>query len=141
MKRFLLASHGPLADAMLESAALIGGKSLLASFSAIGVAMEDSTEKIHGEIERMFADFGEEDEIIALTDCCGGNITNILTEYVGIRNLHIVTGMNLGMVLEAGFSDGEASAEELEGRLRLMGQEGIRYVNAELDSGRMEDEI
>ena len=141
MRRFLLASHGPLAQAMLESAALIGGKSLLESFFVIGVAWEDSTEKIRSEIEHIFSGFDQNDEIMALTDCCGGNVTNILTEYVGVRNLHIVTGMNLGMVLEAGFSDKEILAEELAGRLRHMGKEGIRYINAELSPEKTEDEI
>ena len=97
MRHFLTASHGPLAGAILKSAAFIGGEDVIAGVSVIEVMMEDSGDTIRERVESVFSAYGEEDEIIAMTDVFGGNVTNILTEYIGRRRLHLITGMNLAM--------------------------------------------
>lgn len=141
MRRFVLASHGPLSAAILSSAGLIAGSNAFADFGCIQVAMEDSGETIREAIDRIFSAYAPEDEIVALTDVAGGNVTNILTEYVGKRSLHIVAGMNLGMVLEAGFSAEDTPAAELVETLVDMGKTGVKYINAALGGQITEDEI
>lgn len=141
MRHFIVASHGPLSGAILKSAALIAGEETFHNFTAIQVTMEDSGDEIRRTVDQIFFGFAPEDEIIALTDVIGGNVTNILTEYVKIRNLHIVAGMNLGMVLEAGFSDESTPAAMLADSLLSMGKTGIRYINAVMNEESMEDEI
>lgn len=141
MRYFIVASHGPLSTAILESASLIAGKETFRNFRAIYVTMQDSPENIRQTVDNCMVDFPEEAEIIALTDVFGGSVTNILTEYIQSRNLHIVTGMNLGMVIDAGFSDAETSTEELIEALIHTGQMGIRCVNSEIDNSKLEDEI
>ena len=141
MRHFIIASHGPLSAAILKSASLIAGEDILRRFACIQVAMEDSGDRIRQICEGLFAGWEAEDEGIALTDVIGGNVANILMEYTGSRKLHIVVGMNLGMVLEAGFSEETTPAENLAQSLAAMGQAGIRYLNAAMDEGREEDEI
>lgn len=141
MRYFIVASHGPLSTAILESASLIAGKETFRNFRAIYVTMQDSPENIRQTVDNCMVDFPEEAEIIALTDVFGGSVTNILTEYIQSRNLHIVTGMNLGMVIDAGFSGVETSTEELIEALIHTGQRGIRCVNSEIDNNELEDEI
>ena len=122
MRHFLTASHGPLAG-------------------AIEVLMEDSGDTIRERVESVFLAYGEEDEIIAMTDVFGGNVTNILTEYIGRRRLHLITGMNLAMVLEALLSDPSMDTEALVDRLCRSGREGVKHVNCLMEEKGEEEEI
>ena len=141
MRHLLTASHGPLAGAVLKSAAFIGGDSLVADVAAIEVGMEDSAEEIRARIESVFKTYGPEDEIIAMADVFGGNVANILTEYIGRRKLHLITGMNLAMVLEAILSDPAMEAEELAARLCEAGRDGVKHVNCLMEENSEEEEI
>jgi mannose/fructose-specific phosphotransferase system component IIA len=139
MRHFLTASHGPLAGAILKSAAFIGD--VIAGVSVIEVMMEDSGDTIRERVESVFSAYGEEDEIIAMTDVFGGNVTNILTEYIGRRRLHLITGMNLAMILEALLSDPSMDTETLVDRLCRSGREGVKHVNYLMEEKGEEEEI
>ena len=147
MRHFLTASHGPLAGAILKSAAFIGGEDVIAGVSVIEVMMEDSGDTIRERVESVFSAYGEEDEIIAMTDVFGGNVTNILTEYIGRRRLHLITGMNLAMILEALLSDPSMDTETLVDRQALVdqlcrsGREGVKHVNYLMEEKGEEEEI
>ena len=89
----------------------------------------------------MFSAYGEEDEIIAMTDVFGGNVTNILTEYIGRKRLHLITGMNLAMVLEALLSDPSMDTQALVDQLCRSGREGGKHVNCLMEEKGEEEEI
>lgn len=141
MRRFLTASHGPLSEAILKSASMIAGEEAFSGFRSISVTMSDSRETVMGMIDQVFSQYDPEDEIIAITDVFGGSITNALTEYIPLRKLHIVAGMNLPLMLEAGFSEEDTPVEELVKALQATGQGQILYVNGMADPEREEDEI
>lgn len=140
MRYFMTASHGPLAGAILRSAEFIGGKDLTSRVHVIEVQMEDSAESIHRRIGEIFSHLEENDEMVAMTDVFGGNVTNILTEYLD-KNLFIITGMNLAMVLEALLSDPAEETENLVDRLCQSGCEGVKCVNKLLGKKDEEEEI
>lgn len=129
MRHFLIASHGTLSQSILQSAALIAGEKGMSNFMHIGVELNDSREKVRDIIDKALKTWQPEDEILVLTDVIGGNVTNILSEYIDVRNLHIITGMNLGMVLEVIFSDENTPIDELAETIVSMGKMGIKYVN------------
>ncbi|MFU7516794.1 PTS sugar transporter subunit IIA [Clostridium sp. HCS.1] len=136
-----MASHGPLSSAIIASATLIGGESTFCKFSSIQVEMSDSSEHIKNVIENQLSKYNIDDEIIALTDIFGGNITNILAEYIRSYKIYILTGMNLGMVLEAGLSDESIPVEELINSLLQFGSQGICFVNDIAKKSEEENEI
>lgn len=129
MRRFLIASHGHLSSAILQSASMIAGKNRTNSCVHIGVEQDDSRDKVKDRINQVLDAWNTDDEILVLTDIIGGNVTNILCEQIKVRNLHIITGMNLGMVLEALFAEEETPIEELAEDIVAMGKTGIKYVN------------
>ena len=51
MRYFIVASHGPLSTAILESASLIAGKETFRNFRAIYVTMQDSPENIRQTVD------------------------------------------------------------------------------------------
>ena len=60
MRHFLTASHGPLAGAILKSAAFIGGEDVIAGVGVIEVLMEDSGDTIRERVESVFSAYGED---------------------------------------------------------------------------------
>ncbi|MDP4109167.1 MAG: hypothetical protein Q8878_03960 [Bacillota bacterium] len=139
MRHFLIASHGPLSQAILDSASLVSGRK--GEFVSIGVEMNDSRETVRGRVNKALSGWPPEDEILALTDIIGGNVTNILTDYIKSRNLNIITGVNLGMVLEALFSDRDIPMEELVESIVSMGRAGIKHINSLLIENNEEDAV
>ena len=134
MFRLLVASHGPLSKAIVESAALIAGEEAVKDIKTISITMSTSYEETKELIDQAFMCYGHDDYILALTDVYGGSITRVLSEYVGIRNLHIITGINLGMLLEALFAKDMNGKDELITYLMKNGKDGIQYVNDDLQN-------
>ncbi len=134
MFRLLVASHGPLSKAIVESAALIAGEEAVKDIKTISITMSTSYEETKELIDQAFMCYGHDDYILALTDVYGGSITRVLSEYVGIRNLHIITGINLGMLLEALFAKDMYGKDELITYLMKNGKDGIQYVNDDLQN-------
>lgn len=134
MFRLLVASHGPLSKAIVESAALIAGEEAVKDIKTISITMSTSYEETKELIDQAFMCYGHDDYILALTDVYGGSITRVLSEYVGIRNLHIITGVNLGMLLEALFAKDMYGKDELITYLMKNGKDGIQYVNDDLQN-------
>lgn len=135
MRRIVIASHGPLADGIVTSAGIIAGQENIMNIDTISIDLETSIQEAKEKIEKIFSGYDSNDEILALTDVYGGSITTVLCEYVGIRRLHIVTGINLGMLLEAIFM--KNSFDKIEDLIRhITGEaiEGINYVNVKLSS-------
>lgn|GEM_PF-4886724 len=134
MFRLLVASHGPLSKAIVESAALIAGEEAVKDIKTISITMSTSYEETKELIDQAFMCYGHDDYILALTDVYGGSITRVLSEYVGIRNLHIITGVNLGMLLETLFAKDMYGKDELITYLMKNGKDGIQYVNDDLQN-------
>lgn len=134
MIQIITASHGPLSEAIIKSASIIAGSNKTKNLRCIQITMETTLEEIRNQINEILDSFDETDEILALTDVFGGSITRVITEYIGVRKLHIITGMNLGMLLEALFVKDNFSIEELVDYLLHSGKEGIKCVNAELNN-------
>lgn len=140
MRRIIVASHGPLAIGIVASAGIIAGQESIKDIDTISVDLTTSVQEAKEKIERLFFKYDSDDEILALTDVYGGSITTVLCEYVGIRRLHIVTGINLGMLLETIFV--KNSFDKIDDLIRhITGQaiEGINYVNAKLSSDKGEE--
>ena len=134
MFRLLVASHGPLSKAIVESAALIAGEEAVKDIKTISITMSTSYEETKELIDQAFMCYEHDDFILALTDVYGGSITRVLSEYVGTRNLHIITGVNLGMLLEALFAKDMYGKDELITYLMKNGKDGIQYVNDDLQN-------
>jgi PTS system fructose subfamily IIA component len=96
--KYLLASHGPLAKAAIESAQMIVGA--VDNLQAVTVSIDSTLESTIDEIKKIL-DSCKNEEWIIITDIIGGTPFNasyrILDEY---SNILLVTGLNLPMLLE-----------------------------------------
>lgn len=140
--KIITASHGPLSRAIVESASLIVGKDLSMEIPFISIEMSTSKDDAQREIDRIFKSFAPDDDVLALTDVYGGSITKFLAENIGIRRLYVISGVNLGMLLEAYFMKDSMDINELVDHLLSTGKDGICYVNSLMDfSSKGADEI
>lgn len=140
MKRIIIASHGLLCEGILNTGKMIAGEDALKDIKTISICMKDSHNDVKERIDGILTEYGINDEILALTDVYGGSITSVLTEYIGKRNIHIITGVNLGMLLEACFMLEQMDFNDLIPYLLDQGKSAIHYVNEELSCAK-EDEI
>lgn len=134
MVQIIVASHGPLSVSIVKSASLITGSSSVADIKTISITMETSVEEARKAVETVLGSFDENDEILALTDIYGGSITRVISEYIGLRKIDVITGVNLGILLEAILMKDTLEYDELVNYLIENGKNGIRHINTELES-------
>lgn len=97
MLRFVLASHGKLAEGMRDSIHLILGKSVdIRTICAYTQGPDD----VIKEIEQIFDAFSEEDKIIVMTDLFGGSVSSAFASLLPKRKFWLITGISLGLVAE-----------------------------------------
>lgn len=95
---FILASHGNLAEGLKNTIGMLYGnqENILAYGLHDGENVEDICKSIKEEILESDAE-----KIVAITDLPGGSVNNNLMELIGLRgNFYLVSGMNVGLVLE-----------------------------------------
>ena len=122
--QLILASHGPLAGAFLQSAELVTGMRP-PSCHVLTMSLETSQEEVVRELDELFASFGPDEDVLALTDVFGGSITNILVEYSAEHPMRIVAGASFPMVLEALLSKPSKCTDGFVDGLVKVGRDGV----------------
>lgn len=97
MLKFVLASHGKMAEGIRDSIHLILGEAVkLHTICAYSQGPDDVTK----EIEKLFHNFNTEDDIIVMTDLFGGSVNSAFVSLLSKRRFWLVTGISLGLVTE-----------------------------------------
>ena len=127
MVKIILVTHGHLAQEMLETAAQIIGKPSDEGLAAFSVTAASSVEKEAAKLHEMLQSCTE--GAVILTDIFGGSTTNIsLTASKDLPNCHVITGLNLSMLLTALNSRKKLSAKELAEKIEADGKRAV--INA-----------
>jgi PTS system N-acetylgalactosamine-specific IIA component len=119
--RIVIAGHGTLPAALLSTAELICGP--IADISAVGLAATDTPDHY---AEALRAAIGHDHRrVLVLADLLGGTPFN-LASAIARRSPRVVcvSGVNLGMAVEAALTDGDLTDEVVE-RLLEAGTDGI----------------
>lgn len=127
MVKIVLVTHGQLAKEMLETAALIIGKPADDGFATFAVTTAASVEKEAAKLKALLETC--QDGSVILTDIFGGSATNIsLTASKDLTNCHVITGLNLSMLLTAINSRKKLNAKELAEKIESDGKRAV--INA-----------
>lgn len=102
MRTYILASHGELASGILDSAKMIIGK--LPDTEVFCMGIENNPEEIARDVEKII-DKKKDNDIIIITDVIGGSVHMALMNLAKYEKVHIISGMNLTLVLELFLSD------------------------------------
>lgn len=104
MRIIILASHGELAKGMLDSVSMIIGNDK--GIEAYGLSASHHPSEMKQQIEQRI-DASPDDEFIILSDLLGGSVNNALMELCVKEKVHVVCGMNLGLVISIAMAGDE----------------------------------
>lgn len=126
MRRILVVSHGNLAAGLHHTAQMIMGEQQNITHYALqpGGYPEDVLCCIQNEI-----DAHKEDEYIILTDLLGGSICNTLMQLAQLPNIHVVSGMNVCMLLSVAMADLSTPTNYVVEKAILEAKKNIMYIN------------
>jgi fructoselysine and glucoselysine-specific PTS system IIA component len=125
-RKFLIATHGALASGFRSSLEMIAGAG--DSVHLIQAYLDES-KPVNEELANLFGSTGSEEEWVVFSDLLGGSITNQLIQAAAGKNVHIIAGFNLPLLLEVVLSDPE---EPIGGILEAAidrAREQLVYVN------------
>jgi fructoselysine and glucoselysine-specific PTS system IIA component len=126
MRKFLIATHGQFARGIKSSLEIIIGQTenLFLIEAYVG-----ENKGIESEMEAILENIGEGDELIIFTDLLGGSITNQVVRSTQGRNVHVVSGFNLALVIEVIMAGADMAAPEVIESAIANAKEQMAYVN------------
>jgi fructoselysine/glucoselysine PTS system EIIA component len=152
-RKFLIATHGALASGFRSSLELIAG----AGDSVVLLqAYLDDSKPVDEELARIFARAGDgveagagdgvgtggvadgtgdglkagaDEEWVVFSDLLGGSITNQLVQAAAGKNVHIIAGFNLPLLLEMVLADPEEPISSILETAIDRAREQLVYVN------------
>lgn len=130
MRHYVLASHAYLSKGLASALELIIGRQQnLKYYCAYVDEAEAGQEHFKDILLRDLEALPPEDEVIVMTDMFGGSVNNELMELIRRRNTHLVTGVNLALVIGLLTGDEEEPAGELISRMVAEAREAMLYCN------------
>jgi len=97
LRKILLASHGKFADGIYDSLQMIMGEQKRVSTLC---AFVDRKTDLKKEIEEIISSLSEHEELIVITDIFGGSVNNLFMQYVSKSRIHLISGLNLPLLIE-----------------------------------------
>ena len=127
-KKVILVSHGKLSEGMMHSVQMITGKN--EALSCYGMMPGEHYSIIVDAIEKE-AKANLEIQYIIIADLFGGSVCNGCTSLTNLPNVKLVSGMNMGLVIEMVLAQAPVSDEMIAEGLASC-KEGITYISNDL---------
>ena len=128
MTKILFVSHGDLSRAMISSAEMIAGSQGKA-IEAIGLYVNENPELLEQKI-RDFLNDNRGEEILVFTDLVSGTPFNVVGSLMQEYSFGHMSGINLGLLLEALLLREEMTVQQLLDHLTEAFPSSVMNVNA-----------
>ncbi len=125
-RKFLIATHGTLASGIKSSLDIIIGAM---EHVFLMQAYVDENSQVETELREILNQVSDDDELIVFTDILGGSITNQVLQHAQQSNMHIISGVNLPLVIEVMLADAETPVDELIEAAISNAKDQMVYVN------------
>jgi PTS system mannose-specific IIA component len=125
----LVVSHEPLGTALIRCTRHVFGR-LPPQLAALDVVPDEDPEAAAAGARDLLARINDGSGAVVFTDCWGATPSRIAAQLVEPRRVHLLTGVNLPMLLKA-ITLRRSPIEELVGQLVATGQGSIRLVPKE----------
>ena len=139
MYQFIIATHGLFAEGIKNSIEIILGK--FENLSTLS-CYTDYNFNLKKEIDEILKKYNNK-EVIVITDIFGGSVNNLFMEEIPLnKNIHLITGLNLPLVLNLlGEQENYLIPEELIQNSMEISSDAVKYCNLELiKTSKNEDE-
>ena len=129
MRKFLIATHGTLASGIQNALRIITGEidrvMVIDAFAG--------PENPVNQIQIYFDQLNDQDEVIILTDLPGGSVNQMLIRYVKRPQPHLVSGVNLSLVLALILDPGEMDTCSLIRQAIPEARQQMLYINEKVE--------
>lgn len=126
MRKFLIATHGAFSKGIRSSLDLIIGD----TYNTFLIqAYLDENNTVEDELATILATITADDELVIFTDLLGGSVNNIMLQNALRENVHIVSGINLPLVIEVILGDADIPVIEIIEDALVKAKEQMVYVN------------
>lgn len=136
MRKFLIAAHGSFSSGIKSSLDIIIGK--MENVFIID-AYVDGNKSIEDELNAILVNVQADDELLVFSDLMGGSITNQILRYGLRENVHVVSGMNLPLLIDIMLADADTPVKEVIENAISIAREQVVYVNTEINKGKDHD--
>ncbi len=130
MRKFLITAHGTFSSGIKSSLDIIIGRT--ENVFVIN-AYVDSNASIEEDLNAVLRNVSTDDELIVFTDLLGGSITNQVLRYALRENVHVVSGINLPLVIEVMLASEEEPVEKIIEGAIASAREQVTYVNKSMN--------
>lgn len=138
MNKILLASHGPLAKAIKDTAEFLMGENENVQYMCAYV--DEESKDISQMIDRWEGERKREDTWIVVTDIFGGSVNNEFMTRAGKGQFYLLTGMNLPLLLSLWTEEEAVDEGKIESIIETS-REAVLFCNPLLSLGKeAEDE-
>lgn len=128
MRQYILASHGLFSKGILDSIKMIVGDKK--NVSVIAAYTEENSD-IKNQISSLINSISPEDEIVVCTDVFGGSINNEFMNYLHKKNFHLITGINLPLLINLFLNEEEEIYKVIKESVE-QAKEALIYCNEKL---------
>lgn len=129
-RKLIVATHGNFASGIMTSVELICGKS---EHVLIMDAYTKENYDLSAEVKKVMENQNG-DELIVVTDLFGGSINNEFMRYLGKKDFHLISGLNLGLLIELiGAMNQDGSTDEIIRQTISISKAMIQYCNESVE--------
>ena len=137
MRKFLIATHGTFSSGIKSSLDIIIGEM---ENVFIIEAYIDGNKSIEDALNHVLKNVNDNDELIVFSDLLGGSITNQVLRYALKENVHVVSGINLPLLIDVMLADAETPVAEVIESAIHNAKDQIVYVNKLITLNKEETE-
>ena len=128
MNSIILMNHGEMAKETLNSAKMILGDQI--NYPVVSMEPNDGIEGTMSKLEAILETIPQQHHIVILADLLGGTPANVAMMKASVDSrIEVLTGMNLGTVLESFFN---LEKVDLGEHLLEIGRQGIQQPKLEI---------
>ena len=124
-KKIILVSHGELSQGMLHSLQMIIGVN--ESLSSYSMMPGEHYSVVVDQVEQL-AKSNPKTQYIIIADLLGGSVCNGCVSLIQESNVKLVSGMNMGLVIELLFAPSPMSDDDIIEKINLC-KEGITQIS------------
>ena len=122
----VMATHGKLAEEFIRTAEGVAGK----MEQTIAVSVVATEPDVRGRLKEAIQRVDSGEGVLLLTDLLGGSPTNLCLSFLTERNVEVVTGVNLPMLLKLnGLRASGKSIQEIARELADAGRSAIGHAS------------
>lgn len=130
MRKFILASHGKLSEGMVDSVRMILGEP--ESLAWVSLHEGEHPDDIRKILEQQIIE-EPHNEFVIVSDVLGGSVNTSMLQLLKQKNVHVIAGMHLGLILALCTSD-EIDTEHMIHQVLKETMGSIIYANDLLKS-------